>query len=66
MDYYDIYEMRRTRNGNNPQERIINQRVKAFKRYMERSVYKIEFNFNNDLAFGVFEEYKQDETKTLG
>ena len=66
MDYYDIYEMRRTRNGNNPQERIINQRVKAFKRYMERSVYKIEFNFNDDLAFGVFEEYKQDETKTLG
>ena len=61
MKYFDIYQKRLNRYGNNIQERTKNQRILFFDRYKAQSVYQIPFK--EDTA--VFEPYKQNESKDL-
>lgn len=66
MSYYDeIYKLRLNRYGLNYQERLQSKREKEFQYYLARSVYKIEFVYNEKVEVGSFEKYKQDETETL-
>lgn len=65
MKYYDIYNLRLSRYGYDYQSRIQAKREKEFLLYLSRSVYKIEFEYDNSTIVGSFERYKQDETETL-
>ena len=38
---------------------------KLFDLYLVKSIYRVDFYFNNILTAGSFEKYKQDETQTL-
>ena len=65
MEYYDIYNLRLSRYGTDYQSRIQNKREKEFQLYLSKSVYKIDFEYDNETIIGSFEKYKQDETQTL-
>jgi len=65
MEYYDIYNLRLSRYGSDYQSRIQSKREKQFQLYLNRSVYKTEFEYDGNLIVGSFEKYKQDETETL-
>jgi len=65
MEYYDIYQLRLNRYGLDYQSRIQTKREKEFQLYLNKSVYRIEFNYGGEKVVGSFERYKQDETETL-
>lgn len=65
MKYYDIYQMRLNRYGVDYQSRLQKKREIGFDLYLERSVYKTQFEYENEFYIGSFEKYKQDETQTL-
>ena len=66
MDYYnDVYLKRLNRYGLDYQSRIIGQRERLFEEYLLKSLYRVDFMYNNELIPGVLERYKQDETETL-
>lgn len=65
MEYYDIYKKRLNRYGLDYQSRIQNKRENEFQLYLAKSVYKVEFIYDNETIIGSFEKYKQDETETL-
>lgn len=65
MEYYNIYNLRLNRYGYDYQSRIQGKREKQFQYYLAKSVYRIEFLYNNEIVVGSFEKYKQDETRTL-
>lgn len=61
MSYWEVYQKRLGRYGDNVQERIKNQRALLFEKYKAQSVYQIPFEGGT----AVFEPYKQNETKTI-
>lgn len=65
MSYYDIYRKRLNRYGLDFQSRIQNQRERDFENYLLKSVYRVDFDYNEELIPASFEKYKQDETETL-
>jgi hypothetical protein len=65
MNYFDIYKKRLNRYGTDYKTRIQNQREKEFDDYLVKSVYRIDFEYNDELTAGTFERYKQDDTQTL-
>lgn len=65
VNYYDIYLKRLNRYGINYQERTQRKREREFEDYMLKSVYLIEFEYEDDTHPATFERYKQDETQTL-
>ena len=65
MSYFDIFKKRVNRYGTDYQSRIQGEREKAFDLYLVKSIYRVDFYFNNILTAGSFERYKQDETQTL-
>ena len=65
MEYYDIYTLRLNRYGYDYQSRIQGKREKQFQYYLNKSVYRIEFLYNDETIVGSFERYKQNETETL-
>lgn len=65
MEYYNIYNLRLGRYGADYQSRIQKKREKEFQLYLNKSVYRVEFDYNEQLVIGSFERYKQDETETL-
>ena len=65
MKYLDIYQHRLSRYGNDYQSRLQKKREIGFEYYLDKSVYKIEFEWDNETQVGSFEKYKQDDTKTL-
>lgn len=65
MKYYDIYQMRLNRYGVDYQSRLQKKREIGFDLYLERSVYKTQFEYDSEFYVGSFEKYKQDETQTL-
>lgn len=65
MEYYEIYLKRLNRYGTNHQARIQAKREKEFHDYLAKSVYRVEFEHNEQTIIGSFEKYRQDETKTL-
>lgn len=66
MDYYnDVYKKRLNRYGLDYQSRVQGMRERSFELLLEKSVYRIDFDYDGEINPGVFEKYKQDETKTL-
>ena len=65
MEYYDIYTKRLNQYGTDYQSRLQSKREKQFKLYLDKSVYKVQFTFNEATIVGSLEKYKQDETQTL-
>lgn len=65
MGFYDIYNLRLNRYGRDYQSRIQAKREKEFELYLEKSVYKIKFYYNDEKQIGSLEKYKQDDTRTL-
>ena len=63
MSYIDIYKKRVNRDGNDYKTRILTQRQEVFNRRLERSVYRVDFEYNGDIYPGTFERRKQDETE---
>ena len=63
--YYDIYLKRLNRYGNDYQTRTQNKRERDFENYLLKSVYRIEFEYEQQIVPATFERYKQDETETL-
>ena len=64
MDYKKIYDLRLNRYGLNYQSRIQTQREKQFEALLNKSVYRVDFEYNGDEEPGLLERYKQDETET--
>ena len=65
MEYFDIYNLRLNRYGNDYLSRMQNKREKEFAQYLAKTVYRINFSFNDENQVGSFEKYKQDDTRTL-
>lgn len=66
MDYYnDIYKKRLNRYGLDYQSRVQGMRERSFELLLEKSNYRIDFDYDGKINPGVFEKYKQDETRTL-
>lgn len=63
--YYDIYLKRLNRYGNDYQTRTQKKRERDFENYLLKSVYRVEFDYNQEIVPATFERYKQDETETL-
>ena len=65
MSYFeDIYLKRLNRYGLNYQSRIQTQRERQFEMLLMKSVYRIDFDYNDEEHPGLLERYKQDETET--
>ena len=66
MDYYnDIYKKRLNRYGLDYQSRVQGMRERSFELLLEKSIYRIDFDYDGKINPGIFEKYKQDETRTL-
>ena len=66
MSYYDeVYLKRLNRYGLDYQTRIQTQRERLFENLLLKSLYRVNFEYNNEEVPGIFERYKQDETETL-
>ena len=66
MSYFnDIYKKRANRYGEDYQSRIQGEREKLFDLYLFKTIYRVDFQFNEKYVAGSFEKYKQDETETL-
>ena len=66
IDYLnEVYFKRLNRYGLDYQSRVQNKREKEFEDYLLKSVYRVDFKFDNDEEAGILETYKQDETQTL-
>lgn len=65
MNYFDIYKKRLNRYGDDYQSRIQRKREKTFEALLQKSLYRVDFLYNEELTEGIFERYKQDETETL-
>ena len=65
MSYFDIYKKRVNRWGENYQDRLFNMRAQNFENQLKKSVYLVEFPYQDKDEQGEFVRYKQDETETL-
>lgn len=63
--YEDVYVNRLNRYGNDYQSRILGQRQKVFEQFLEKSIYRVDFEYNGEMHPASLEPYKQNETKTL-
>jgi len=66
MRYYeDVYLKRLNRYGIDFQSRMQGQREKNFKLQLLKSVYYVEFEYNNEIHEGELTPMRQNETKTM-
>lgn len=65
MSYFDIYEKRLNRYGLDYQSRLQGKREQNFDLYLQKSIYRVDFEYNDEYITGSFERYKQDDTQTL-
>ena len=65
MEYYDIYQKRLNRYGTDYQTRMQKKREEEFQSYLAKSVYRVEFIYDEEIRVGSLEKYKQDDTRTL-
>ena len=64
MSYYDIYRQRLNRYGIDYQSRIQGAREHMFDLELLKSVYRVEFTYNNEIQVGSLERNKQDNSNT--
>ena len=60
MSYFDIYKLRVNRYGIDYQSRVQGEREKLFKEYLLKSLYRVDFEYEDNIYPGSFEKYKQD------
>lgn len=65
MTYFDIYKLRVNRYGIDYQSRVQGEREHLFDLYLLKTLYKVEFFYEDKKIMGSFEKYKQDNTETL-
>ena len=66
MSYFeDIYKKRVNRYGLDYQSRIQREREELFDLYLLKTIYRVDFLFEDEEVAGSLEKYKQDETQTL-
>lgn len=64
MDYIEVYRKRLNRYGLDYQSRIQGQRERDFDNYLLKSIYRVDFWFDNMYVPATLERYKQDYTET--
>ena len=64
MEYYEIYKKRLNRYGLDYQSRIQGQRDRNFDDYLLKSIYRVDFWYNDIFTPATLERYKQDYTET--
>ena len=64
MDYIDVYKKRLNRYGLDYQSRIQGQRERDFENYLLKSIYRVDFEYDNMYVPATLERYKQDYTET--
>lgn len=66
MSYYEgPYQKRLNRYGNDYQTRVQKQRERFFDNLLLKSIYRVDFVYEDQMVEGILERYKQDETETL-
>ena len=66
MSYYeDVYLKRLNRYGTDYQSRVQAQREREFEGKLLKSVYRVEFEYDNETHPATLERYKQDETELM-
>ena len=66
MGYFeDIYKKRVNRYGLDYQSHIQREREELFDLYLLKTIYRVDFLFEDEEVAGSLEKYKQDETQTL-
>lgn len=63
--YEDIYLKRLNRYGYDYQSRIQGQRERVFEDKLLKSVYRVDFEYQNEMHPATLERYKQDETQLM-
>ena len=63
--YHDVYLKRLNRYGTDYQSRVQASREREFEGKLLKSVYRVDFEYDNEIHPGTLEKYKQDETQTL-
>ena len=64
MNYYDdVYLKRLNRYGYDYQSRVQAQRERDFENKLLKSVYRVDFEYKNEIHSGTLERNKQDETE---
>ena len=64
MDYIEIYRRRLNRYGLDYQSRVQGQRDRNFDDYLLKSIYRVDFWYNDTFTPATLERYKQDYTET--
>jgi hypothetical protein len=64
MDYIEVYKKRLNRYGLDYQSRIQGQRERDFENYLLKSIYRVDFKYDNMYVPATLERYKQDYTET--
>ena len=64
MSYIDVYRKRLNRYGLNYQSRIQGQRERNFDDYLLKSIYRVDFWYDDTFTPATLERYKQDYTET--
>ena len=62
-NYYDIYRKRLNRFGNDYQSRIQGAREYNFEFYLLKSVYRVDFEYEDEIHPGTLERNKQDNSE---
>ena len=66
MNYYeDVYLKRLNRYGLDYQSRVQGQREREFEGKLLKSVYRVDFEYQDELHPATLERYKQDETQLM-
>ena len=66
MSYFDeVYLKRLNRYGYDYQSRIQGQREKVFEDLLLKSIYRVDFVYEEEMHPGLLERYKQDETELM-
>ena len=66
MNYFEnVYKKRVNRYGLDYQSRVQREREELFDLYLLKTIYRVDFLFNEEEIAGSLEKYKQDETQTL-
>lgn len=68
MSYYydEVYRKRLNRYGLDYQSRIQGERERNFDNYLLKSLYRVDFEYNDKVHPATLEKYKQDYTETVG
>ena len=64
MEYLEVYKRRLNRYGLDYQSRVQGQRDRNFDDYLLKSIYRVDFWYNDIFTPATLERYKQDYTET--